>query len=33
VDVDSIAAMVTPHSSSQSLITFSDPVIVLNVRV
>jgi len=33
VEVDSIAAIVTPHSSSQSRITRSDPVIVLNVRV
>jgi hypothetical protein len=33
VEVDSIAAFVTPHSSSQSRITCSERVIVENVRV
>src|SRR4029453_11941540 len=33
VDVDSIAAMLTPASTSQSRITRNDPDMVLNVRV
>jgi hypothetical protein len=33
VEVDSIAAIVTPCSTNQSRITNSEPVVVLNVRV
>jgi hypothetical protein len=33
VEVDSIAAIVTPQDTSQSRITRSDPTVVLNVRV